>query len=339
MNLSKSDWGFRATLVALVAGYIVLLLALLAADAAYLFSATNPTANADREASGWNTLWQTLSDRHIRYSIQLTLVSCTITSILSLIVAVPLGYALARSRFRGHELIDAIIDIPIVLPPLVVGLSLLILFQYLPEDLRENVGYRVPGVVLAQFVVASAFAIQTMRTTFQQIDRRHEDVALTLGCSRLQAFGWVTLPEARPGMVTAFTMAWARALGEFGPLLVFAGATRDRTEVLSTTVFLELSIGNLRGAVAVSLLMVTVAVAVLVVAPGAGARRGLPKRHPASHWFPTAGGGITRPLAPKFPTAGAAITRRFAQNFRTLAPKLPSFAFDCSSFVALLPRY
>jgi molybdate transport system permease protein len=273
MSAKKGDWGFQASLVAVVVGYVVLLLALVAANAAYLFSTPSPAGMGEAEATGWQALWQTLGDRYIRYSIQLTLVSCTITAILSLLVAVPTGYALARARFRGRSLIETIIDIPIVLPPLVVGLSLLILFQYLPESLRENVVYRVPGVILAQFVVASAFAIQAMRTTFAQIDRRHEDVARTLGCSRLQAFGWVTLPEARPGMVTAFTMAWARSLGEFGPLLVFAGATRGRTEVLSTTVFLELSIGNLRGAVAVSLLMVAVAVSVLVVARWRGAER------------------------------------------------------------------
>lgn len=273
MSVRNRDWGFQASLGAVVGGYVVLLLALVAANAAYLFSTPAPVDVGEAEATGWQALWHTLGDRYIRYSIQLTLVSCTMTAILSLIVSVPIGYVLARARFRGRSLMETIIDIPIVLPPLVVGLSLLIAFQYLPENLRESVVYRVPAVILAQFVVASAFAIQTMRTTFQQIDRRHEDVARTLGCSQLQAFGWVTLPEARPGMVTAFTMAWARALGEFGPLLVFAGATRGRTEVLSTTVFLELSIGNLRGAVAVSLLMVAVAVSVLVVARWGGAER------------------------------------------------------------------
>ena len=101
--------------------------------------------------------------------------------------------------------------------------------------------------------------------TFDQIDPRTEDVAATLGCTRAQAFWRVTLPEARRGVLTAFTLAWARALGEFGPILVFAGATRMRTEVLSTSVFLELSVGNLEAALAVSLLMIAVAVAVLIV--------------------------------------------------------------------------
>jgi molybdate transport system permease protein len=90
-------------------------------------------------------------------------------------------------------------------------------------------------------------------------------VALTLGCSRAQAFWRVVLPEARRGIITAGTLAWARSLGEFGPILVFSGATRMRTEVLPTSVFLELSIGNIETAAAVSLLMVAAAVVVLVL--------------------------------------------------------------------------
>ena len=162
-----------------------------------------------------------------------------------------------------------------MLPPLVIGLSLLILFHvrlagkplemYLQECLHFSVTYAVPSVILAQFAVACAFAVRTMRVTFDGLSPRHEQVALTLGCSRAQAFWRVVLPEARRGMVTAATLAWARALGEFGPILVFCGATRMRTEVLPTTVFLELTVGNLEAAVAVSLLMVLAAVIVLVM--------------------------------------------------------------------------
>ena len=120
---------------------------------------------------------------------------------------------------------------------------------------------------------AGAFAVRTLRATFEQISPRQEQVALTLGCSRRQAFWLVVLPEARRGLLTAATLAWARALGEFGPILVFSGATRMRTEVLSTTVFLELSVGNLEAAVAVSLLMVAAAVAALLTIRLAGAER------------------------------------------------------------------
>jgi len=107
--------------------------------------------------------------------------------------------------------------------------------------------------------------VRTMRVTFDQMNPRAEEVARTLGCTRGQAFLQIAIPQARRGIVTAFTIAWARALGEFGPILVFAGTTRMRTEVLSTSVFLELSTGSLDAAVAVSLMMVILAVAVLLV--------------------------------------------------------------------------
>ncbi len=216
----------------------------------------------------------------IRASIKLTLISCTVTAILSIIVAVPIGYLLSRYSFPGKTLLDAILDIPIVLPPLVVGLSLLILFNKvelfgvsIDEALVAfgklfgadfGVTYKVPAVILAQFTVACAFAVRTMRNTFDQISPRSEQVAMTLGCSRARAFFSVVLPEAWRGISTAGTLAWTRAMGEFGPILVFASTIRGRTEVLSSTVFLEISIGNLEGAVIISLLMVSIAVVVLV---------------------------------------------------------------------------
>ncbi len=171
-----------------------------------------------------------------------------------------------------------------VLPPLVIGLSLLILFHLpiggsnLEQQLQKRLGLRItyapPAVVLAQFAVACAFAVQTMRVTFDQIDARAEQVALTLGANRSRAFWQIALPQAWRGIVTALTIAWARSLGEFGPILVFAGATRMRTEVLSTTVFLELSVGQLEAAVAVSLLMVVAAMIVLGIVRLVGAEVG-----------------------------------------------------------------
>ena len=248
-----SDGGFLAACAVLGGAYVLLIAAMLAADVAF----TSPAR-----------LLQAISSREILYSVYLSLVTCTISAILSLWVAVPLGYLMSRHDFPGKVLVDALLDIPIVLPPLVVGLSLLILFQTAPGRLVNStvqVTYAVPSVILAQFAVAAAFAVRTMRVAFDQIPVRREQVALTLGCDTGQAFWRVVMPEAWRGMVTAFTLAWTRGLGEFGPVLVFSGATRLKTEVLPTTVFLELSIGNLYGAVAVSLLMVMVSAAVLVV--------------------------------------------------------------------------
>jgi molybdate transport system permease protein len=254
------DWGFFVLLGLIGGSYILLVVVMLAADLFY----TEPS-----------DFIESLQRPEIQYAVKLTMISCTIAAILSLWVATPLGYLLSRYRFPGRWLIDTLIDIPVVLPPLVLGLSLLILFHLeiggwqLERWLRDDVGfpvtYRVPAVILAQFSVAAAFAVRTMRVTFDQINPRAEDVARTLGCSRSQAFLQIALPQSSRGMMAAFTIAWARSLGEFGPILVFAGATRMRTEVLSTTVFLELSIGNLEASVAISLIMVAMAMLVLVV--------------------------------------------------------------------------
>ena len=132
--------------------------------------------------------------------------------------------------------------------------------------------FEIPAVIIAQFTMAAAFAVRTMRVVFDQIPIRFEEVAMTLGCSRGQAFWEVVLPQAGRGVFAAGSLAWARSLGEFGPILVFAGATRLRTEVLSTSVYLELQAGNLKGMLAVSLIMVVVAAVVLVLARFLGRR-------------------------------------------------------------------
>ena len=254
-----SDVPFFLVMGGLSSCFIVLIVLLLAADFAY---------------TSLDEFTAALRKPEIQAAFRLTMLSCTIAAILSIWVATPLGYLLSRYKFPGRWLIDTLVDIPIVLPPLVLGLSLLILFHFrvgewsLERWLSDTIGfpvtYRWPAVVLAQFSVSCAFAVRTMRVTFDQIDPRAEDVARTLGCSRGQAFMTIAMPQAWRGMIAAITIAWARALGEFGPILVFAGTTRMRTEVLSTSVFLELSVGQLNAAVAVSLLMVGMAVLVLL---------------------------------------------------------------------------
>lgn len=268
--IALSDACFFLAMGVIGATYVLLILAMLLADAAYMVGETSRSAAV--KSDGWMTMLvanpvvAALADRKIQYSIWLSMISCTLSAILSVLVAVPLGYLMSRHRFFGRRLLDAVLDIPIVLPPLVVGLSLLILFQFPPFAwFARSIVYQVPAVILAQFSVACAFAVRTMKATFDHIDPRCEQVALSLGCSRAESFGWVVLPEAGRGMMTALTLAWARSLGEFGPLLIFAGATRMKTEVLSTSVFLEMNVGNIQAAVAVSLIMVAAAVFVLIV--------------------------------------------------------------------------
>ena len=264
--------------------YLLLIASMIAADFGYVT---------------FDDLRETFSDENVRYSIGLSLTTCTIAAIFSMWVAIPTGYVLARlgrdrivQRWARRPVlrkialtlrytVDTILDIPIVLPPLVVGISLLVLFQtaagrwmdhavhqlfsWLGYPGVSGITYEIPAIVLAQFTVAAAFAIRTMRDTFEQISERPEQVALTLGASQYQAFSRVAMPQAWRGCVAAFTLAWARSLGEFGPILIFAGTARMKTEVLSTTVYLNFQFGNLRGAVAASLILVTVAIVVLLM--------------------------------------------------------------------------
>jgi molybdate transport system permease protein len=197
------DVAFFLIMGGLSASFILLIVLLLLAD--LLFTSPLEFGKALRKPE-------------IQAAFRLTLASCTVAAILSLWVATPLGYLLSRFQFFGRRAIDTLVDIPIVLPPLVLGLSLLILFHQpfpfvnwiAPESewrletwLREEVGfpvtYRWPAVVLAQFAVSCAFAVRTMRVTFDQIDPRPEDVARTLGCSRAQAFIKIALPQAWRG--------------------------------------------------------------------------------------------------------------------------------------------
>lgn len=244
----------------ITAAYLLFLLAMLGATALH----SSPT-----------DLWRAFQSPEIRYALKLSLATCTATALLAVLLAVPVGYLLSRARFRGKAVLDATLDIPIVLPPMVVGLCLLILFQTPFGRAVDRIlpfTYTVAGVVLAQFVIGAAFAVRTMRGTFDHLSARPENVAMTLGCSRARAVWLVTLPAARRGMFAAASIAWARSLGEFGPILVFAGATRKKTEVLPTTVWLELSVGNLEAAIAVSILMVLLAVLVLASVRVAGER-------------------------------------------------------------------
>lgn len=266
-----ADWPFYLGLILLGGSYVALILITLLADLAFVAIETIGHGHGD-------AVRQVLVSEEVWYATKLSVLSSTATTVLSLWVAVPIGYLLSRFKFRGRALLDAILDIPIVLPPLVIGVSLLILFKtggIVSAWIAERTGielampvefpYAIPGVILAQFLVAAAFAVRAMRLSFDEIPFRKEEVALTLGCTRGQAFWRVVLPEARGGLLAAATVTWARSLGEFGPVLVFAGATPKRTEVLPTSVFLQFSVGDLIGAVTISLGMVLIAVVVLVV--------------------------------------------------------------------------
>ena len=218
------------------------------------------------------TFVQLAGSAQVRSAVLLSIVSSLITLVLVVLFAVPIGYALSRIGFPGRAVADTIVDFPIVLPPVVIGVSLLVFFTTLPgrfiERMIEAAGlslHSVIGIVLCQFFVSVSYAIRAAKAAFDSVDRRLENMALTLGCTQWGALFRVSLPLARNGLVAGAVMGWARAIGVFGPLMVFVGTTRMKVEVMPTTIYLELSIGRIEISLAVALMMLLMAGAALVV--------------------------------------------------------------------------
>ncbi len=245
---------FAASMLAFVGVFVVGLLAIFFADVSYI----------NRQAIG-----EVLCTPEIGAALWLSLWTTTVTTALGLLLAVPMGYALSRYRFPGHAVVDSIVDLPIILPPLVVGLSLLVFFQTAVGRWIEDAGvkfvFQRKGIILCQLLVSASFGIRAIKLTFDGVDPRIEHVAMTLGCTRAGAFFRVALPMARRGIIVGAILIWTRAFGIFGPLMVFVGAVRFRTEVLPTTVYLEQSVGRIEVALAVAILMLVLAAAALVV--------------------------------------------------------------------------
>jgi len=211
---------------------------------------------------------QAIHSPEIRAALWLSLWTSGVTVTLGLLFAVPMGYALSRFRFPGHAIVDSIVDLPIILPPMVVGLSLLVFFATGPGRWIEEAGLRFvfqpQGIVLCQLLVSASFGIRAAKLTFDGIDPRVEHVAMTLGCTRAGAFFRVSLPMARRGIIVAGILIWTRAFGIFGPVMIFVGTAPFKTEVLPTTIYLELSNGRIEAALAVAVLMLALASVALV---------------------------------------------------------------------------
>jgi len=210
------------------------------------------------------------------------LVVCvTVAGPPGLVIGAALAYLLSGRRSLGVMVLDVIVDALIVLPILVIGISVLVFFRQ-GADLTQSgflpfrwVGafirwwgelsiHERPGIVLAQFLCSVPFAVRVMKATFDELDPRSEQVAMTLGCGRAGAFWRVTLPMAKAGLVAAAVLSWARAMGIFGAIEIVAGAVPRRTEVLATSIYLEISVGRLEVALAISIIMAVMAALVLV---------------------------------------------------------------------------
>ncbi len=218
----------------------------------------------------WSKLAQVLAESAVLDALRLSLVCATSATALSLVFGVPLAWVLARARFPGRGLLRALVTLPLVLPPVVGGVALLLAFgrrgivgQYLDAWFGFTLPFTTLGVVVAETFVAMPFLIVTVEGAFRSSDRGFEEAATTLGASRLTVFRRVTLPLIRPSLIAGAVLCWARALGEFGATITFAGNFPGRTQTMPIAVYLALE-RDPDAAIALSLVLLVVSVAVLV---------------------------------------------------------------------------
>jgi molybdate transport system permease protein len=253
----------RAMLVPLV-GYLLVIVALVGS----VFSRIT-----------WEAVTVAFGDGALLSAIWLTIITSLISTALSAAVALPSAYVLSRRKFPAQMLVDTLLDMPIVLPPLVMGLSILIFFntavgRWIDRGIWDEglFIFQPAGIVLVQFVIGCAIATRVVKAGFETLDPRYEEMAMSLGANRPQAFYKVVLPNILPSLVAGMVISWARIFGLFGPVLLVAGTMRGRTEIMPTTIFLEQSIGRIEVALVVGALMILMSVATIVAFKKLGGR-------------------------------------------------------------------
>ncbi len=201
-------------------------------------------------------------------ALRLSFLTSIATALLVVAVGTPVAYVNARYRYPGKVLVDTVIDLPVVLPPAVAGIALLMAFgrmgvvgQYL-NMAGITVGFTTIAVVMAQLFVSSPFYIRQARSSFEDVDVAYENAARTLGASRLATFAYVTVPIALNGLLSGLIMAWARALGEFGATILFAGNFQGRTQTMPLAIYTAME-SDLNASIALSIILVAVSFVVI----------------------------------------------------------------------------
>jgi molybdate transport system permease protein len=203
-------------------------------------------------------------------ALWLSLVTTAISLVITILLGLPLAVVLARRRFRAKGLLEAVVDLPIVLPPSVAGLALLLVFgrRGLLNAPFELLGISVPfttiAVILAQTFVSAPFFIRSARTGIAGVDRDLEDAARVDGASERQLFRSITVPLAGAALAAGLVMAWARSLGEFGATIMFAGNVEGKTQTLPLVVYSEFQGGDLDASIAAAAILVLAAFGVLM---------------------------------------------------------------------------
>jgi molybdate transport system permease protein len=217
----------------------------------------------------WTTLPQRLTQPEVLSALRLSLQTATLATLLCLLLGVPLAWLLARVDFPGRRLVRAVVTVPLVLPPVVGGVALLLVFGrrgmlggWLDSTFGITLPFSTAGVVLAEAFVAMPFLVIAVEGALRGADTRFEEAAATLGAGRWTTFTHVTLPLVAPGIIAGAVLCWARALGEFGATITFAGNFPGITQTMPLAVYLALET-DLQAAVVLSLILLTVSVAIL----------------------------------------------------------------------------
>jgi molybdate transport system permease protein len=214
-------------------------------------------------AAGWQ------SDRTFA-ALQLSLITASLSAILAIVIGTPVAYFLAREEFPGKALADALIDVPMVLPPAVAGLALLMTFgrRGLLGPGLSAMGIELPfttaAVVIAQTFVAAPFYVRSAKAGFASVNRGLEQMSALLGVSTLATFFRITLPLAAPSLFGGLLMTWARALGEFGATIMFAGNFQGVTQTMPLAIYIGLE-SNLDSALALSVILIAVSFGILAL--------------------------------------------------------------------------
>ena len=219
----------------------------------------------------WSGLAGILESSAVLDALRLSLLCASAATAISVVLGVPLAWVLARSRTRGTTLLRALVTLPLVLPPVVGGVALLLAFgrmgvlgRYLDLGFGFTLPFTTLGVVVAEAFVAMPFLVVTVEGAFRGLDRGYEEAAATLGASRLTTFRRVTLPLVGPSLGAGAVLCWARALGEFGATITFAGNFPGRTQTMPLAVYLAMETDP-DAAIALSLVLLVVSVAVLAL--------------------------------------------------------------------------
>ncbi|MFC7246652.1 ABC transporter permease [Catellatospora aurea] len=217
----------------------------------------------------WGELTQHLAEPAILAALRLSLLTASLATVVCILLGVPLAWLLARVEFPGRRLARALITVPLVLPPVVGGVALLLLFGrrgLIGSWLDETFGFTLPfttaGVVVAEAFVAMPFLVIAVEGALRGADTRYEEAAATLGAGRWTTFRRVTLPLVAPGIAAGAVLCWARALGEFGATITFAGNFPGRTQTMPLAVYLALET-DLEAAIVLSLILLVVSVTIL----------------------------------------------------------------------------